>query len=84
MAIVLTIRMYNILQILHLDWRPLFRDSIVYALSIALFIGFSWDGKLEWWEALILLVMYIAYIVLMKFNKYLMKLLVKFECFWCR
>lgn len=71
-------------QTLHLDWRPLFRDSVVYSISIALFIGFSWDGKLEWWEALILLLVYVGYIVLMKFNQYLVKGLAKVECFWCR
>ena len=60
------------------------RDVTVYGISIALFIGFAWDGKLEWYEALTLLVMYILYIVLMKFNPYLMKLLTKVECAWCR
>lgn len=72
------------IQTLNLDWRPLFRDSFVYGLSIAVFIGFAWDGKFEWWEALIILLIYVAYIVIMKFNKHLMKLLAKIECAWCR
>lgn len=38
----------------------------------------------QWWEALILLLLYVAYIVIMKLNPYLMKLLAKIECKWCR
>ena len=71
-------------QLLNLDWRPLARDSLVYGLSIAVFIGFAWDGEFQWYEALILLLLYVAYIVIMKFNSYLMKLLARIECNWCR
>ena len=56
----------------------------MYGLSIAIFIGFAWDGKFQWWEALILLLLYIGYIIIMKFNPYLLKLLEKIECKWCR
>ena len=56
----------------------------MYGLSIVVFIGFSWDGKLEWYEALILLLLYVFYIVLMKFNAHLMKLLLKIECAFFR
>ena len=71
-------------QVLNLDWRPLARDSFVYGLSIVVFIGFSWDGKLEWYEALILLLIYVFYIGIMKFNSHLLRLLAKIECAWCR
>lgn len=71
-------------QVLNLDWRPLARDSVVYGISIIVFIGFAWDGKLEWYEALILLLIYVAYIIIMKFNSHLLKLLSKIECSWCR
>ena len=72
------------MQTLNLDWRPLFRDAFVYGLSISIFIGFAWDGMFQWWEALILLLLYVGYIAIMKFNPYLMKLLAKIECKWCR
>ncbi|XP_070537961.1 sodium/potassium/calcium exchanger 3-like isoform X2 [Ptychodera flava] len=71
-------------KVLNLDWRPLARDSIFYALSIACFIGFSWDAKVEVWEAVILLVLYIIYIIVMKFNVHLMKLMEKCTCACCR
>ncbi|XP_077987801.1 sodium/potassium/calcium exchanger 4-like isoform X2 [Glandiceps talaboti] len=70
-------------QVLNLDWRPLTRDSVYYALSIACFIGFTWDARIQLWEAIVLLVLYILYIVLMKFNKHLMELLGKCTCACC-
>lgn len=71
-------------QVLSLDWRPLARDSLVYGLSIVIFIAFAWDGKLEWYEALILLLIYVMYIAIMKFNPRLLQLLARIECNWCR
>jgi len=58
---------------LHLDWRPLTRDSIFYATSICLFIWFSYDGQFTWIESLVMLLFYILYIVIMKFNSKLMQ-----------
>ena len=69
---------------LHLDWRPLTRDAVVYCISVSLFIGFSWDGMFTWYESLILLMIYFAYIGIMKVNPHLMKLLACVECWWCR
>lgn len=59
-------------QILHLDWRPLLRDSFFYALSIGCFIAFAWDGLFQHYESVSLLVLYGSYIVLMVFNRNLM------------
>ncbi|XP_072179922.1 sodium/potassium/calcium exchanger 3-like isoform X2 [Diadema setosum] len=59
-------------KVLNLDWRPLARDSIFYLLSIACYIIFSWDVYITWWEALLLLILYIIYLVLMKFNPKIM------------
>ncbi|KAK2140593.1 hypothetical protein LSH36_1295g00002, partial [Paralvinella palmiformis] len=55
-------------KVLHLDWRPLIRDSFFYAMSIGCFIGFSWDGYFQHYEAAILLSLYVLYIVIMIFN----------------
>ncbi|XP_033122690.1 sodium/potassium/calcium exchanger 1-like isoform X2 [Anneissia japonica] len=71
-------------KVLALDWRPLIRDSTFYGISVVLFIGFSWDGVFEIWEAIILLVMYGLYIAIMKFNGSLMKLMDKLTCTYCR
>jgi len=76
--------MFDFFQVLHLDWRPLTRDAVVYCISVSLFIGFSWDGVFTWYESLILLLLYFAYIAIMKVNPHLMKLLALIECWWCR
>ncbi|XP_028400193.1 sodium/potassium/calcium exchanger 1-like isoform X2 [Dendronephthya gigantea] len=62
-------------QTLQLDWRPLIRDSICYALSIAVFVLFAWDAKFEFYESVILLSLYFMYILLMKYNSNLMEYL---------
>ncbi|XP_014681602.1 PREDICTED: sodium/potassium/calcium exchanger 3-like [Priapulus caudatus] len=57
---------------LFLDWRPMLRDALFYALSLICFILFAWDAKFEIWEASILLLLYATYILIMKFNSRLM------------
>ncbi|XP_006815761.1 sodium/potassium/calcium exchanger 4-like [Saccoglossus kowalevskii] len=70
-------------QILHLDWRPLMRDSLFYGISICCFITFSWDAHFELWESIVLLVLYVLYIVIMKFNHHFMNLMDKCACECC-
>lgn len=55
-------------QVVHLTWWPLIRDSSFYILSIAALIGVIQDGKVTWWESLLMVMMYICYIILMKLN----------------
>ncbi|EDV28886.1 uncharacterized protein TRIADDRAFT_14805, partial [Trichoplax adhaerens] len=62
-------------RVLKIDWRPLIRDSVFYAISIIMFTIFVADYKIYIYEAIILLVMYVVYVVLMKFNPQLMKLM---------
>lgn len=63
---------------LHLDWRPLARDSIFYGTSICLFILFAHDGEFHWYEAMTMLLLYFLYILMMKFNPKLMQFLGRF------
>ncbi|KAF7988439.1 hypothetical protein HCN44_001012 [Aphidius gifuensis] len=56
-------------QCLELDWWPITRDSIAYAVTVFLLIITLRDGRIEWWEALILVIFYILYIAAMFFNK---------------
>eukprot|EP00591_Stephanopyxis_turris_P012224 CAMPEP_0195528142 /NCGR_PEP_ID=MMETSP0794_2-20130614/30171_1 /TAXON_ID=515487 /ORGANISM="Stephanopyxis turris, Strain CCMP 815" /LENGTH=632 /DNA_ID=CAMNT_0040659219 /DNA_START=409 /DNA_END=2303 /DNA_ORIENTATION=+ len=65
-------------EALQLTWWPLFRDCTYYVISLvvlAVFVGVVTKGKVVWWEALILLGMYVGYVVLMYFNETLHKLL---------
>ncbi|XP_068564434.1 sodium/potassium/calcium exchanger 4 isoform X2 [Cebidichthys violaceus] len=55
-------------QVVILTWWAVFRDSFYYTLSVLALIAFIYDGKIDWWESLILVVMYAGYILIMKFN----------------
>ncbi|XP_067666878.1 sodium/potassium/calcium exchanger 1-like [Haliotis asinina] len=56
-------------QLLTLTWWPLFRDVSFYSIDLILLIGFFVDDVIDWWEALILFLLYVAYVVFMKFNE---------------
>eukprot|EP00584_Thalassiosira_punctigera_P006801 CAMPEP_0172541744 /NCGR_PEP_ID=MMETSP1067-20121228/12506_1 /TAXON_ID=265564 ORGANISM="Thalassiosira punctigera, Strain Tpunct2005C2" /NCGR_SAMPLE_ID=MMETSP1067 /ASSEMBLY_ACC=CAM_ASM_000444 /LENGTH=651 /DNA_ID=CAMNT_0013327847 /DNA_START=163 /DNA_END=2115 /DNA_ORIENTATION=+ len=59
-------------EVLTLTWWPLFRDSTYYAtglIVLSVLVGVVSAGKVNWWEATILLVMYLGYVVLMYFNR---------------
>lgn len=55
--------------VLALTWWPLFRDVSFYSASLICLIICFLDAKIHWWEALILLVCYFAYVIFMKFNQ---------------
>jgi K+-dependent Na+/Ca+ exchanger-like protein len=60
-------------EILVLTWWPLFRDCSYYAMSLGVlayfFGGGEVPGRIEWWESLLLLVLYAGYVLLMKYNE---------------
>jgi Ca2+/Na+ antiporter len=56
---------------LTIDWRPVYRDVFFYGLSVTLFMIFASDSKVVWYEALIMVLCYFLYILIMKFNKQL-------------
>lgn len=42
---------------------PLARDCVIYMTVIALLTGILWDDKVVWYEALVLLILYVLYFV---------------------
>ncbi|XP_051732283.1 sodium/potassium/calcium exchanger 4 isoform X2 [Ctenopharyngodon idella] len=60
-------------QVVLLTWWAVFRDSFFYILSVVALIVFIYDGKIVWWESLVLVLMYAVYIIIMKFNSSLQK-----------
>ena len=56
-----------------IDWRPVSRDVIYYTSSIIMLTVFFLDGKVEWWESLIMVLGYGSYIVFMIFNEKIME-----------
>ncbi|KAM4600791.1 sodium/potassium/calcium exchanger 4 [Polymixia lowei] len=55
-------------QVVVLTWWSVFRDSFYYILSVLALIAFIYDEKIVWWESLVLVLMYVGYILVMKFN----------------
>ena len=47
---------------------PVFRDMLFYIISILLLFSFFLDEMITWYEALILLVVYGTYVIVMIFN----------------
>ena len=67
--------------VLHLTWWPLFRDCTFYSVSLITLIIFFRDEQITWYEALLQLLIYVAYVGFMKYNasaeKFVKKLLYK-------
>ncbi|XP_078683758.1 sodium/potassium/calcium exchanger 5-like isoform X1 [Branchiostoma floridae x Branchiostoma belcheri] len=55
-------------MVVYLSVWPIFRDCTFYALSIAILIAVISDGKVYWYEASMILLLYIVYIVAMVFD----------------
>ncbi|XP_074844542.1 sodium/potassium/calcium exchanger 3 [Carettochelys insculpta] len=55
-------------QVVALSSWSLLRDSIYYTLSVVALIAFIYDEIVSWWESLALVLMYVIYILIMKFN----------------
>jgi Ca2+/Na+ antiporter len=60
-------------ETLNIDWRPVTRDCTFYGVSIATLIIFFQDGKIYWYEGLIMTVVYFLYILFMVFNAKIFK-----------
>ncbi|KFZ58273.1 Sodium/potassium/calcium exchanger 4, partial [Podiceps cristatus] len=55
-------------QVVCLTQWAVFRDSVYYTISVIVLIVFIYDEEIEWWESLILIIMYSFYILIMKYN----------------
>ena len=61
-------------SVLRLTRWPLLRDCTCYLLSIAALIAVSYDKRVYWYEAVVLVTMYLLYVVIMYFNTSLERL----------
>ncbi|XP_071787820.1 sodium/potassium/calcium exchanger 4-like [Asterias amurensis] len=55
-------------QVVPLTWWPMARDTVVYSISVLTLMCVIYDGKVTWYEALLMLSMYAGYIFLMWLN----------------
>ncbi|XP_011334260.1 sodium/potassium/calcium exchanger 4 isoform X2 [Ooceraea biroi] len=56
-------------EVLNLELWPVSRDTLAYAFTVLLLILTLRDGRIEWYEALILVSCYVLYITAMCFNR---------------
>ena len=66
-------------KVLQLDWWPLTRDCSIYMTAIGVLTVITYDERIEWYEAAVLLLMYILYFIVMYSNRWLMKMAKKIE-----
>ncbi|XP_013145025.1 PREDICTED: sodium/potassium/calcium exchanger 4-like [Papilio polytes] len=48
-----------------IDRRPVTRDVIIYMFNVVALVIIVWDGRIEWYEALVLGILYVTYFVVM-------------------
>lgn len=56
-----------------LDWWPLTRDCLAYGITVSILICIIHDERVEWYEALTLVLLYTVYILIMYFDKSIQK-----------
>ncbi|KAK9686771.1 Sodium/calcium exchanger protein [Popillia japonica] len=56
-------------QVVPLDWWPLTRDCLAYGITVSILICIIHDERVEWYEALCLVLLYTVYILIMYFDK---------------
>lgn len=56
-------------MVVPLDWWPLTRDCLAYGVTVAFLICIIHDERVEWYEALTLVLLYIVYIAVMYWDK---------------
>ncbi|XP_038074766.1 sodium/potassium/calcium exchanger 3-like [Patiria miniata] len=55
-------------QVVPLTWWPMARDTVVYSISVLTLMCVIYDGRVTWYESLLMLAMYAGYIFLMWLN----------------
>ncbi|XP_045509486.1 sodium/potassium/calcium exchanger 4-like [Colias croceus] len=48
-----------------IERRPVTRDAFIYMVNVSVLVIIVWDGQVEWYEALVLGILYILYFVVM-------------------
>ena len=56
-----------------LHWWPLTRDCTAYGFTVTVLICIIHDERVEWFEALVLVILYIVYIGVMYWDKKIQK-----------
>ncbi|KAK0085001.1 hypothetical protein PV325_005956 [Microctonus aethiopoides] len=70
-------------QGIQLDSWILSRDCIIYIISVGVLVIFMWDGRITWYESMILMILFAGYFTILFLNKYLYNFTNKIKSFIC-
>lgn len=56
-------------QAIPLEWRILTRDCVIYVISVTVLVIVMWDGIIQLYEAIILMVLFISYLTILFSSK---------------
>ncbi|XP_071157553.1 sodium/potassium/calcium exchanger 5-like [Mytilus edulis] len=56
-------------MVVNLTWWPMLRDCVYYIIAVATLVIVIQNGKVYWYEALIMFLLYLGYILIMYWNK---------------
>lgn len=62
---------------MQLDWWPLTRDSVIVIISTSSLVGCLWDERVYWYEAVVFVVLYVLYFLVMFQNNRMKKIAVE-------
>ena len=60
--------MFTSCKLVAVDYYPVTRDCLFYVMSIGALIVVLVDGRVYWYESIVLLVLYAVYILFMYYN----------------
>lgn len=68
-----------------LEWYPLARDCLIFAINVSMLTAMSWDGVIQWYEGMILSIGYVVYWLVLFQNERIKALVsrLKLDKMWC-
>ncbi|XP_048005163.1 sodium/potassium/calcium exchanger 3-like isoform X2 [Leguminivora glycinivorella] len=53
------------IRVIKIEPVPVTRDVLIYMVNVSVLVVIVWDGQVDWYEALVLAILYILYFILM-------------------
>ncbi|KAF9406652.1 hypothetical protein HW555_013047 [Spodoptera exigua] len=66
-----------------IEARPVTRDVIIYMINVSVLVAFVWDGQIDWYEAVVLAVLYVLYFIIMFNSVRMFALYDRLVAKWC-
>lgn len=58
---------------IQMDWWPITRDCLMFSINVSVLVTIVWDGRVYWYETIILVCLYFCYWIIMFQNPRIMK-----------